>query len=229
MLDLKCHQLETQISPCIGCFLTSCTPPFGGKRCHFSAVKPSPRPYLDQILHVLPSPFLPLCAMGLDFWGLGYSLSVLICPPTASGVGVRHLQVFPASWGSLDLEALCPCGICPKHDLAMGLGWAFYGCREVGFFPLLTFPLLPGSWIRRRQAWRSWAGFRQERLQDGDSLVVAGLALCLLHLVTSVPMNPVFSPSCLFPCHLASTLQTKGPVVALTWCMLSLCCCPSIF
>lgn len=90
----------------------------------------------------------------------------------------------------------------------------FYGCRQVGCFPLLASPLLPGSWIRRIETWRIWAGFRQERLQDGDSVVAAGLALCSLHLITSVPMNPVFSPTCPspipFPCHSASPLQTKG-------------------
>lgn len=160
-------------------------------------------------------------------------LPLSLCPPTASGLGVGQLQALPAPRGTLDLRR-CVLAASPQNRTWLW-GWVepFCGCSEVGCFPLLASALLPGSWIRRRQAWKSWAGFRQDRWQDGDSVVAAGLGLCSLHLITSVPINPVFSLTCPspipFPCHLASRLQTKGPVVALTRCMLSLCCCPSIF
>ena len=160
---------------------------------------------------------LPICAY----------LPLSLCPPTALGVGVGHLQVLPAPRGTLDLRRYVLAASPQNGTWLWGRAEPFYGCREVGCFPLLaSSPLLPGSWMRRRQAWRSWAGFRQERSQDGDSVVVAGLALCSLHLITSVPINPVFSLTCPspipFPCHLASPLQTEGPVMALTRCMLSL-------
>lgn len=44
------------------------------------------------------------------------------------------------------------------------------------------------------------------------TVVAAGLALCLLHLITSVPINPLFFPTLpiSFPYHLASPPPTQG-------------------
>lgn len=127
---------------------------------------------------------LPICAY----------LPLPLCPPTTSGVGFGHLQALPALQGTLDLQRYALVASPQNRTWLWGRAECFYGCREVGCSPLLASPLLPGSWIRRRQAWRSWAGFRHEQSQDGDCGCgwLGSLLTPSYHLGTN---QPCFLPS----------------------------------
>lgn len=123
---LKCHKLDSQISPCIGCFLPCTFYPIGGKRCHLSAVKPLPRPSSDQTLHALPSFSIPsaLCH-GVVFLRAGYSLGVLSPPllplPThCLGIWGRPPGSIACSSRYLGLAALHPRVTSPRRDRLRG-------------------------------------------------------------------------------------------------------------
>lgn len=120
-MDLKCHKLTTQISPCVDCFLSGSSHPTGGKHCHLSAVKPVPCPYSDQTLHVtfsIPSAW----HRGVALLRTGSSLCVLSLPlplPTTFGVGVGHLEASPAPPGTWNCSVPSSRHL-TKTGLAMG-------------------------------------------------------------------------------------------------------------
>lgn len=99
MVDWKCYQLENQISPCIGCFLTQCLIFCSPWRealslsCSKAFTVSILGPNSSRVSFSIPSAvchgvgflrtwLLPVCAY----------LPLSLCPPIASGVGVGHLH-----------------------------------------------------------------------------------------------------------------------------------------
>lgn len=93
-------------------------------------------------------------------------------------------------------------------------------------FSLSHLPCAPWLVDKEKTGMEELGKLQARASQDWDSGCgwLGSLLAPSYHLGTK---QPHFLPS--FPAHLASPLQTKGPAVALTWCVLFLCCCPSIF